>query len=152
MADAANDHLRTMQAFLESSDADGDITHANGTIKSGFQQEVGTSATHPSVGGSDGEPRAGGEGWGGKKRGNRNKKRADQGLYAAQLEELIADMLTPSAPSSGSGTGRGAEGSGRATAEDIASRLVQELGHRRCVVVACAWTFETGSRCLSRGS
>lgn len=88
-----------------------------------------------------------GRGSGGGRKGKKTScKAANQGLSAVGLEALIADLLSqqpllPQAPCVEAGDPGGAGATTRSvresTAEEVASRLVRELGHRRQVDNGC---------------
>jgi len=79
-------------------------------------------------------------GGGGVRKGRKapSNKAAQQGLSAVDLESLIAELLSrklflPREPDSGetSRDGVAARGGLEATAEEVASWVVKEVGHRR---------------------
>lgn len=128
LADAAADHLQTAKTFLGSPQAplDGTAvsTKAAGGAQPGEASAAGVAGASP---GSE-KPRTGGAGG---RRGTRQApcKAANQGLSAVDLEALIAELVRGAGRAVGDGvTARVAM---EATAEEVASWLVRDLGHRR---------------------
>lgn len=168
MAEAAADHLRTAKTFLSEPRPTSQDTaysaqgNANNTLSTkGIAAETGTSPA-PSLGGHRDERLHRGAGGGGSKGGGRgggrgaggrngkapgSKAANSRGLSAADLERLVADLLSrqprplppprPPQPLKATGMGNGGDATARdepeATAEEVASWLVRELGHRRQV-------------------
>lgn len=145
--DAAKNHLRTAVTFLGNPSGHKDITNASTDMKEPAPVNSNTP-TDSTVGASSGSISGAqnsvvklhhrGAGRGGKRASTQSNKAASQGLSAAELEVLIADLLSrePWAPSLSTAEGGGnssAAGRGvqEVTAEEIASWLVRELGHRR---------------------
>eukprot|EP00752_Nemacystus_decipiens_P002241 g2124.t2 len=137
LADAAADHLQTAKAILANpralSDENAVLTEAAGGAISGGGSTAGVASASPSTDNR-------GRGGGGIRRGGRQTlcKAAHQGLSAVQLETLIADLvsreqLSPQAKGAGrtDGDGKAERVALETTAEEIASWLVRELGHRR---------------------
>lgn len=170
MVEAATDHLRTAKSFLSeprptshgtahSAQGNADDTLSTKDIAA----ETGTSPAS-SLGGHRDERLHRGAGGGGSKGGGRgggrgaggrngkvpgSKASNSRGLSAADLEGLVADLLSrqprplplppprPPQPLEATGMGNGGDATARgeqeATAEEVASWLVRELGHRRQV-------------------
>lgn len=139
LADAACDHLQTVKIFLAKSRHDTpNAVHPK--LKTNSAAEVaGTPPVQRSGGVVDGKLRLGDRGGG--KRGSREKAAAKEGLTALELEALVADLLSlrpcesqPPGVLDGEGGGNvtaTSSGMRQATAEEVASLLVRELGHRR---------------------
>lgn len=148
LAEAAADHLRTAKAFLANPRVPPDTTNSTtGAIPSA----VVASALH-----SVEKVVSGG---GGVRTGRKapSNKAAPQGLSAVDLESLIAELLSrkklllqePEAGEiSGDGVAVAARGGREASAEEVASWLVKEVGHRRQVDesarVAIYWCMKHG--------
>lgn len=171
LVEAAADHLRTANTFLsEPRPTSGSTASAQGNTENTLstngiagRPETGASPVsslgvhrgerlHRDVGGGGGGGKGGGRG-GGRGGGGKNgkapgsKTASNRGLSAADLEGLVADLLSrqprplqpPRSPQPLEGTvaekdcDASARGEREATAEEIASWLVRELGHRRQV-------------------
>lgn len=141
LADAAVDHLQTAKAFLSGPRVPPDNTGP--TSSTGVALALtGEGSTALGAGAPCATDKLGRGGGGGRKGKKTPCKAANQGLSAVDLEALIADLLSrqPSSPQAlcveeGETGGNGATAFGvrEATAEEVASRLVRELGHRRQV-------------------
>lgn len=162
MVEAAADHLQTAKTFLSKPRPTSYGTPAQGNADNtlsteGIAAETGVSPfsslvahrderLHGDGGGSGSKGRGrGGGGRNGKAPGS--KAASSRGLSAVNLEGLVADLLSrqprplppprSSQPLEVMGAGRDcnatARGEGEATAEEVASWLVRELGHRRQV-------------------
>lgn len=136
LADAAADHLQTAKTFLANPQASSDGT----AVSTAAGSAAGVAGASPSTDKL-------GRGGGGVRRGRKQAlcKAANQGLNAVDLEALIADLVSrESLPPQTKGDGRasayGVAASGvlEATAEEVASWLVQDLGHRRQVDDTCS--------------
>ncbi|CAM9374606.1 unnamed protein product, partial [Laminaria digitata] len=150
LVEAAADHLRTANTFLsEPRPTSGSTASAQGNTENTLstngiagRPETGASPVSSLGGGG----RGGGRGGGGKNgKAPGSKAASNRGLSAADLEGLVADLLSrqprplqpPRSPKPLEGTGAEkdcdatARGEQEATAEEIASWLVRELGHRR---------------------
>lgn len=138
LADAAADHLQTAKAFLATpqapSDGDAALSKAAGGALPGGGSTVGVAGASPTAENL-------GKGGGGVRRGSRRQapcKAANQGLSAVDLEALIADLVSRESPPPQAKRAGRAGGDGvaarvvlEATAEEVASWLVRDLGHRR---------------------
>ncbi len=130
LAEAAADHLRTAKAFLANPRAPSDTaTSTTGETPSAVVAGARHGVENVVTGG------------GGVRKGRKapSNKAAQQGLSAADLEGLIAELLSRKLllqePEAGetNGDGKAARGGREASAEEIASWLVKEVGHRRQV-------------------
>lgn len=158
LADAAADHLQTAKTFLANPQASpSDTVFLKDTRRT--RPGEGSMAVVAGASPGTGHP---GRGGGGARRGRRQApcKAANHGLSAVNLEALIADLVSrQSLPRPAQGAGRAgrdgmaARGVLEATAEEVASWLVQELGHRRYVddtysICYFMWQFhELSSSC-----
>lgn len=143
LANAAADHLKTAKAFFATPPASSDAT---GSTKATGGALVGEGSTSVVADASCSTENLG-RGGRGVRRGRKQVpcRAANQGLSAVDLEALIADLvsrksLPPHAEEAGgpSGDGAAARVVLEATAEEVASWLVQELGHRRQVDDTCS--------------
>lgn len=143
LADAAAENLQTAKTFLATRRASSDntfCTKATGGAlpgKGSTAVVAGASPSTENLGRSGGGAR--------RERGQAPCKAANRGISAVDLEALIADLLSRQSPlPQAKGAGR-ASGDGiaagvvlEATAEEVASWLVRELGHRRQVGDTCS--------------
>lgn len=154
LADAAADHLQTAKTFLATPRAPAhNVVSTNDVMDAAL---AGERATPVAARASLGKEKLGQGGGGGRKgKKSSGSKALNQGLNACDLEALIAELLSrqPSASHAGGGreTGRNVTATAardlrEASAEEIASWLVREMGHRRqvdgcppvvCVCVSC---------------
>ncbi|CAM9160519.1 unnamed protein product [Sphacelaria rigidula] len=130
LVNAANDHVQTVRTFLASNlaekhDLSSTSVHAHsgpgveGDILSPQQLALLKNGVQP-------PKHANGKGKCKKgKAASRGAKTADQGIGVKQLEDLIVGVLTSSENEARQGTPP------PSTAQDVAARLVNELGHRR---------------------
>lgn len=144
LADAAVDHLQTAKTFLSNPRVPLDNTDSANT-----NTEVtlpGEGSTAVVVGAPRGIEKLGRGSGGGRKGKKAPCKAANQGLSAVDLEALIAGLLSrqPLLPQAlcieageTGGDGATARDVREATAEEVASWLVRDLGHRRQVDNAC---------------
>lgn len=152
LVEAAAHHLRTAETFL--SEPRPTLPGTASALSNTDNSPLSTKATAEETGASPlgahrdgshhrrgGGNKSGGGGRGGDGRNGKassGKAASSRGLSAADLEELIADLLSRQ-PLEVTGAGTGgdcndegtARGGREATAEEVASWVVRELGHRR---------------------
>ncbi|CAM9436613.1 unnamed protein product [Ectocarpus fasciculatus] len=139
LADAAADHLQTAKTFLAKPRAPAHTVVSANDVTG--ETLTGERATPVSARASLGKGKLGQAGGGGRKgKKPSGSKALNQGLSACDLEALIAELLSrqPSALHAGGErktvrnvTATAAGDLREATAEEIASWLVREMGHRR---------------------
>ncbi|CAM9865234.1 unnamed protein product [Ectocarpus sp. 12 AP-2014] len=139
LADAAADHLQTAKTFLATPRAPAhNMVSTNDVMDAALAGERTTPGASRA---SFGKEKLGQGGNGGRKgKKTSGSKALNQGLNACDLEALIAELLNRQASASHAGgereTGRNATATAArdlrgASAEEIASWLVREMGHRR---------------------
>lgn len=143
LADAADDHLETAKIFLASPEASSDSTLFTNATGEALPDEGSPAVVAGATPSTEDLVR-------GVRRGRRQapRKAANQGISAVDLEALIAELLSRQSllrQAKGAGKASGGAVTARimleATAEEVASWLVQELGHRRQVDDTCSISF-----------